>query len=289
MSAAADRRPRGNRGEAVGRTARTENFPVASRLLAASVRPHVLAFYSFVRTADDIADSPVLDAAAKLAGLDRLETALLDGCAEGAGLPPAAALRVSLAETGVPARHALDVLAAFRQDAVQSRYVDWADLIRYCDRSAAPVGRYLLDLHGEDPALYRLADPLCNALQILNHLQDCGDDYRRLDRIYLPQDWMAEAGCDPHALGGGAAPPALRRVLERTLDGAVGLLDDARGLAAEMRDRRLAMETRVIVAVARRLSARLRGADPLARRIRLTRGDRLACIIAGMAGWLAGR
>ena len=127
-------------------------------------------------------------------------------------------LRRSLGEMRITTRHGLDLIDAFKQDAVQSRYQTWDDLIGYCLRSACPVGRYLLDLHGESPAGYPASDALCNALQVLNHLQDCRDDHRSLDRVYLPLDWMAECGTSVDELQAPHASQGLRDVIDRALD-----------------------------------------------------------------------
>jgi squalene synthase HpnC len=243
-----------------------ENFPVGSRLLPAALRPHVLAFYAFVRAADDIADNPALAAAVKLERLDRLEAALLG---EGLAIPKAGALRRCLEATGVTPRHAQDLLAAFRQDAEKQRYEDYEDLLGYCALSASPVGRFLLDLHGEDQGLYRYADPLCDALQILNHLQDCGDDYRALDRVYLPLDHLLAAGIGVEALAEPAASPALRTVLDRVLEGVDRLLHAAAPLPRMLQSRRLGAESAVILELARRLRADLGRKDPLAVRVEL--------------------
>jgi farnesyl-diphosphate farnesyltransferase len=123
-----------------------ENFPVGSLLIAKRLRPHVHAYYAFARNADDIADSDALGAAQKIARLDAMEAVLLGAAAEGS--PSAARLRESLAVTGVSAIHARELLVAFRQDATKTRYQSWGELMAYCRYSAAPVGRYVLDLHG---------------------------------------------------------------------------------------------------------------------------------------------
>src|SRR5262249_34992717 len=153
---------------------------VGSFLIRRDLRAHVHAFYRFARNADDIADSPILAASDKLRRLDRM-AAVLDG-APGDDAPVATAMRASLAETGGTAQHCHAVLHAFRQDAVKLRYRDWDDLMEYCRYSAAPVGRQLLDLHGESRDTWPASDALCSALQVLNHLQDCADDHRNLDR-----------------------------------------------------------------------------------------------------------
>ncbi|MDH3230281.1 MAG: squalene synthase HpnC [Alphaproteobacteria bacterium] len=264
-----------------GKTARDENFPVGSLLLPARLRPHVRAFYAFARAADDIADSPALAPADKIARLDRLAAAI-GGADDGAAIETAARMRASLEETAVPPRHCLDLLDAFRQDATKRRYGDWDDLMAYCMRSAAPVGRYLLDLHGEGAALYPLSDALCNALQVLNHLQDCAADHRELDRVYIPETWLDAEGTGVEALAAARCDPALRRVLDRILDGVDDLLAAAAPLAAALASRRLAMEAAAIHAVARKLSALLRRRDPLAARVRLGRPAYASCIAEGI-------
>ncbi len=186
-------------------------------------------------------------------------------------------------------RHGLDLIDAFKQDAVQTRYRDWAELIHYCERSAAPVGRYLLDLHGEDQALHAGADALCNALQVINHLQDCQGDYRSLDRVYLPQDWLDDAGATTADLDQPKSSPALRRVLDRCLDGVAVLLVQARTFPVALRSRRLAMESAIIVRIAERLTHELRQRDPLAERVVLGRSAFLVCGLQGVMGLFARR
>jgi squalene synthase HpnC len=262
-----------------GKGAADENFPVGSILIARRLRPHVTCYYAFARAADDIADNAALAPDEKVRRLDAFEA----GLAAGAISPEVAVrLRASLAATGVPDRHARDLLAAFRQDATKLRYATWDELLDYCALSAHPVGRYLLDLHGEAPATHRPGDALCAALQVLNHLQDCGEDRRDLDRVYLPGDWMAEAGIDVTALDAAAASPGLRRVIDRCLDGCVRLLDRSAPLAGMIRARRLAAEVAVIQQLARRLAARLRREDPLAGRVKHSRLDLVAGLIAGL-------
>ena len=185
-----------------GKGSGDENFPVASRLIAPRHRPAVLAFYEFVRVADDIADHAELAAADKLARLDKLEAALLG---EHDSEPEGVRLRGVLRERALSPLHAQHLLRAFRQDVTKLRYEDWDDLIDYCRYSAMPVGRFVLDVHGESQATWPANDALCAALQIINHLQDCAKDYRELDRVYLPLDVLATHGTSPRAL---AAPTA---------------------------------------------------------------------------------
>jgi squalene synthase HpnC len=272
-----------------GKGAADENFPVGSWLLPAKLRPHVATYYAFARAIDDIADNPGLCAEDKIARLSAFEAALTDPAAAGPGLEKATRLRESLTATAVPAARGTDLIAAFKQDAVKRRYADWGELLGYCRLSANPVGRYLLDLHGEDPAGYTASDALCTALQILNHLQDCQDDFHNLDRVYLPQDWLRAEGLDVTVLDCDAGPPGFRRLLDRCLDGVDDLIEQAGQLPGQLRSARLAMESAMIVHLARRLTARLRAGDPLAGRVALSRGDFLACGIKGICGVQLGR
>jgi len=260
-----------------------ENFPVGSLLIAVDLRPHVLCYYGFARAIDDIADNPDLASDEKIRRLDAFEAALRDAAELAPGFEKAAALRQSLDETGVPDRHARDLVAAFRQDAVKLRYRNWNELVGYCELSANPVGRFLLDLHGESPEAVPASDALCTALQVLNHLQDCGEDYRRLDRVYLPMDWMDAAGAQVEDLAGSALTPGLRRVLDFVLAECDTLLAQAAALPPRLRSRRLAAESAVIIALARRISARLKREDPLAGRVALSKP---AMVVVGAAAGL---
>jgi farnesyl-diphosphate farnesyltransferase len=257
-----------------------ENFPVGSLLISARLRPHMHAFYAFARNADDIADSPVLAANDKVARLDVMEAVLLGRRA--AGSPSATRLRASLAETGVTPQHALELLIAFRRDATKPRTETWTELVDYCRYSAMPVGRYVLDLHGEAHDTWAPSDALCTALQILNHLQDVHGDLARLDRCYLPLALLRRHGAEVDDLRGSAATPALRRVFDDLLEDCDNLNQAALDLPRRTRNRRLRLETAVIVGLARRLAARLWRDDPLAARVKLSRGDALASVIAAL-------
>jgi len=266
-----------------GKGAGDENFPVGSFLIARPLRPHVAAYYAFARAIDDIADNPGLAPEEKLQRLDAMDRALGEDTADPA-LAKARALRRSLLATGVDFAHARDLVSAFRQDAVKGRYDDWADLMGYCDRSAAPVGRFLLELHGEDRRHFPCSDALCNALQVINHLQDCADDYGNLDRVYLPLQWLTQEGETVEALRRPHASRGLRRVLDRCLAHTRELMAQADRLPGVLKSRRLAMESAIIVAVAHKLIAELARRDPLAERIELTRAQFLECGVRGAVG-----
>ena len=263
-----------------GKGRSTENFPVGSLLIRRDLRSHVHAFYQFARNADDIADNPTLTADEKVRRLDRM-AAILDG-APGKDSPAATAMRESLVETRMTARHCHDVLRAFRLDATKLRYHDWNDLMAYCRYSASPVGRHLLDLHGESRETWPASDALCSALQVLNHLQDCADDYRLLDRVYLPMTDLTAEGIGVETLAARASCPRLRRVLDSMLDRTDTLITTARGLAPQVVSSGLRWECGVIVELAARLLRRLRRGDPLANRVRLQKSDFMTAFVFGV-------
>jgi phytoene/squalene synthetase len=244
------------------RSEATENFPVV-RFLAPGYRARVLHFYRLARQADDIADDPHLAPEDKLHRLDIVAAAEPDNV------------------------HLAQLLQAFRWDVNKHRYRDWSELMLYCRFSAVPVGHFLLELHGEK--IHPAADALCTTLQVLNHLQDCGDDYRRLDRVYLPLAWFEAAGAAVAELGADAASPALRRMLDRALDRIDELLLQARPLGAAIADRRLGLQAEVTLAVARRLAHALRRRDPLATRVRLSAFDYALAVAEGGWRWVMRR
>lgn len=252
-----------------GKSAASENFPVGSALIRADLRPHVHAFYRFARMGDDIADNPTLAPEEKVARLDMMEAALLDPTRD--DIPQAADLRRSLAQTGVAPVNATDLLVAFRMDATKQRYASWDELMTYCRYSAAPVGRQLLDLHGEGKAARLSSDALCAALQVINHLQDCGVDYLEMDRVYVPQDHLSARGADTRHLSGRAASSGLRACLDDLLDRTDRLMLDARLLPGRLRDFRLRAEAATIVRLADKMIAQLRRHDPLTQRVKPTK------------------
>src|ERR1700755_357469 len=226
-----------------GKTHRDENFPVASWLIQPRHRALILAFYNFVRTADDIADHATLEASEKLRLLDLREAEWLG---QGDTQPEAVNLRRALAGRSMPPRHALDVLIAFRMDVTKLRYENWDEVIHYCRYSAMPVGRFMLDVHGESTSTWAASDALCAGLQINNHLQDCGKDFRDLNRVYLPRDALAAAGATVEQLGGDRSPPQLLQCLQALAVKTEALLNEGRALSAEVRDLRLGLEISVI-------------------------------------------
>jgi hydroxysqualene synthase len=269
-----------------GKGHRDENFPVASWIIHPRHRALILAFYNFVRTADDIADHATLSAPDKLAFLDLLEAELLG---KGDTQPEAVNLRRALAERSMPPRHALDVLIAFRMDVTKLRYENWDEVIHYCRYSAMPVGRFMLDVHGESTSTWAASDALCAGLQINNHLQDCGKDYHDLNRVYLPRDALEATGATVEALGAGRASAPLLQCLHSLAARTELLLNESKSLAAEVQDLRLGLEISVIQAFADRIVRLLKVRDPLSARVHLNPLELIAFSFGGLAGEMTRR
>ena len=263
-----------------GKNTAYENFPVGSWLLPRHLRVHVLRFYDFARASDDIADNPDLASEEKLARLEIFSTSLKEG---NPSLPKALNLRDTFIETGVDSIHAHQLLQAFRQDAVKERYANYEELMEYCRLSAAPVGRFLLDLHGERDLDNRGSDALCIALQLINHLQDIREDYLTLDRVYMPQDWMESAGAGVESLSGEGCSPQLRSVIDLCLKEIRLLLDESTSLSVQISNSRLAVETAVIHEIATALTQKLTKEDPLSKRVRLSWFGYIACVLKGVS------
>jgi squalene synthase HpnC len=270
-----------------GKTHHDENFPVASKLLHPQLRGPILAYYRFARAADDVADHCGLGSAEKLTLLDKLEAALLG---DGPPDPEAEPLRLALAERQLSRRHALDLLQAFRLDVRKSRYANWDELMGYCMMSAAPVGRFVLEVHGEAPeATWPASDRICMALQVINHLQDCQRDYRNLDRVYLPLDLLATHGVGIEALAAASATPGLRACIADLAGRASELLRDGAALPRCVADTRLSLEIAVIHRLAGTLAAALTQRDPLSQHVKLGKATVAVIGFASAAGMLARR
>ena len=269
-----------------GKSHRDENFPVASWLIHPRHRAVILAFYNFVRTADDIADHATLSPKEKLAYLDLLEAELIGN---GDSQREAVDLRRALSERDLPPRHALDLLTAFRMDVTKLRYENWDELIHYCRYSAMPVGRFVLDVHGESTATWAASDALCAGLQINNHLQDCGKDFKTLNRVYVPLDALRVTGASVDDLGLSNAPPALLQSLHALAARNERLLGQSKPFSGEVRDIRLGLEISVIQAFAERIVRLLKARDPLSQRVHLSATGHLAFSFSGIVGEMTRR
>jgi len=187
-----------------------ENFPVASRVLPKASRAHLMAIYGFARLTDDIGDEATGD---RLALLDWLDQDLTRAAAGRATHPVMQRLTPTLQELHLPLDPFRALIEANRQDQTVHRYRTFDDLVGYCMLSAAPVGQLVLLVMGlSTPERVALSDQVCIGLQVVEHLQDVGEDAAR-DRVYLPQDDLVVAGCDEAALLAPVASPAVRAVV----------------------------------------------------------------------------
>jgi squalene synthase HpnC len=269
-------------GLASGKGDGDENFPVASFLIAARHRPAVLGFYRFARTADDVADHASTSPDEKLRLLETMRASL---AGESTASPEGVRLRAILAARGLSSAHALELLEAFRRDVTELRYADWDELMDYCRYSAMPVGRFMLDVHGEAQSTWAASDALCSALQIINHLQDCAKDFRALDRVYIPLD----TGIALDDLAKDKATPALRAILTSLTRRTAALLAEARPFAGQIRDARLALNVSVIQTLAEDLIARLLRHDPLCEKVHHGKLQAAILMVPGLGHFLQSR
>ncbi len=269
-----------------GKGHRDENFPVASILIHPRHRQAILAFYRFARAADDIADHPTAPAAEKLRQLETFRASLM-GESDTADI--AVALRETLKARNLSVRHAADLLEAFRRDVTVARYGDWDALMDYCRYSAMPVGRFVLEVHGESESIWPANDALCAALQVINHLQDCAQDYRDRDRVYVPLDMLQLEGIGPDAFATDKASPALRRVFASLARRNAAMIERARPFAQEIKSARLAFEVAVIQRLAEDLNTKLTLRDPLSQRVHHNNIERIAFTIGAAGRFIATR
>jgi phytoene synthase len=248
-----------------------ENFPVASLLLPAPLRPAVAAIYAFARSADDFADEGDLPAAERLrllasyrAELDRTERN------EPTDHPLFLRLRPHIAAQRLPLQLFRDLLDAFAQDVVKDRYASFDELLDYCRRSANPVGRLLLHLFAAaSPDNLRRSDAICSALQLINHWQDVGIDIKKgsQGRIYLPQDDMARFNVAEDSLQCRLASADFCKLMEFQVKRARALMLEGAPLGRDLPGR-IGMEIRAIVAGGLRILAKIEtvGYDVFSRR-----------------------
>lgn len=234
-----------------------ENFPVASILVPAAIRPAVIAIYRFARAADDVADEGDAPDEQRLAGLETFRAGLRE--IEG-GATPAQPLLRDLAEA--IRRHALstrwfhDLLDAFAQDVRVRRYDRFDDLLDYCARSANPVGRLMLALYDADTPAHRAwSDAICTGLQLANFLQDVALDWAK-GRIYIPREDLDRFGIDERALAGGVADARWSALMRFETDRTRRMLRSGRPLGRAVGGR-IGLELRLVVAGGLRILDRI--------------------------------
>lgn len=262
-----------------------ENFPVAFRLFPKRYREMVNCYYDFARQADDIADAPGLSPEEKSAQLDILENVLYGEKNFPTAYAAAAKLREMFLANGFDFSLASDLLTAFRQDARGFKYQTWAQLVNYCQYSAAPVGRFLLALYDESPSTYQPASVLCTVLQIVNHLQDAGYDAKILKRVYFPEKILHKYKVSESDLVKAETSPSLRCAADNLLARVEKQLDEAAVLPKIIKSIPLRIETFVIINLTKIMITKLKKKDFLAEEVKLSRYD---WIVSSLKGTMQG-
>lgn len=260
-----------------------ENFPVASLLLPARLRPAVTAIYAFARSADDLADEGDAPAAERLDALQACEAQLdLIAAGEIPASPMFARLRQAILAHRLPLQPLRDLLSAFRQDVVTTRYAGYEDLLDYCRRSANPVGVLMLHLY-EAPTEQNLrdADAICSALQLINFWQDVAIDWQKA-RVYLPQEDLARFGVTEDDIAGGNAGKNWQDLMQFEVARARALMLSGAPLAKRLPGR-IGWELRLMVQGGLRILDRIEAVrgDVFRHRPTLARADWLAVLWRG--------
>jgi len=256
-----------------------ENFPVASLLVPKRYRSSIISFYNFARHADDIADDTKLDKAQKNELLDNVENTLRSE--KKVKIPEWVKPYINIIKNGdCEKRHGLALISAFKQDVEKDRYNSWEELIDYCNRSAAPVGRSFLEIAGEWQADLEASDNLCNVLQILNHVQDLKSDYVERNRCYFPEIWF---GGNLSILKEDRSNEDVVLAIKKILDKADEMIEIAEKLPRTISSLRTRAEIITILEIAKKLSEYLRKFDPLAAQVSVTKKDNIKCFLKGFA------
>ncbi len=264
-----------------------ENFHVASWFLPRKLRPHFHAIYAYCRVSDDLGDE-VGDRDQSLALLDQWNEEL-DACYAGAARHP---VFVALAETvricNIPKEPFADLLIAFRQDQIVTRFRTMDEVLAYCRYSANPVGRLVLYACGySDAERFRLSDATCTALQLANFWQDVASDYQQRDRIYLPQDAMQRFGVTEQGIAAGVATPEFRALLAEQVTYARSLFEKGIPLIGIV-DKELALDldlfSRGGLEILRAIEQR--DYDVLSARPAITKATKIALALRAVSGKL---
>lgn len=262
------------------------DFSLMPWLFPAGLRPHVTAFGRFVRFAHGIAHNAFLSYEERQQHLAALDAALgQTGPAPEfpEAQPICSALRASLRTSGVTAAHVRHILQALKRDVAGTPNKTWGELLVYCQFAAAPIGRHMLELVGEDDPRCRAAsDALCAALGILKQLRDFREPTLHDNRHWVPESFLADASITHSHLGALMAKGQTRAVLDRILDGIEQLLNAAEPLPYRVRSWRLRSHICVVQCRARALADCFRARDPLGARVGLAWWQRLRCLCLGL-------
>ena len=271
-----------------GKSFKDENFPVASFLINFEIKKFIRIFYFFARTADDIADHEKLKPAEKLKLLDFFDDSIKKE--EKTDLIVINNLVRSFKKIGFAKEYSRDLLKAFKLDAKKKRYKNWAELIYYCKYSANPVGRFFVDLCYQKKKkklvnrkkILSASDNLCTSLQIINHLQDCKDDYKKNNRIYLPDSLFKKYSIDISSLNQKKSSEKFSMLKDEIISNTEFLLNNSKDGLKMIDIWKLKKETLIIFNIAKRLCFLLKNNDPLEKKIKLSRIDLIFCFIKGI-------
>lgn len=260
--------------------AKDENFPVGM-LISPKLKNIVQTYYQAARNADDAADNPLLSAEQKKAVLDNIELAFRqpDMPTE---FKSAAKLGRLFAAENLDSSLYTDLLTAFRMDAENQPIEIWEQLLNYCNYSAAPVGRFMLAIHNENPSSYLPAATLCAVLQITNHLQDLKKDAVNLQRFYLPHEMMEQHGARYSDIYLSFTKPALREVINETTGKLRMMLQDAEPIFKIVKNIRLKWELGVIFSLTNSMIKKIERRDVLHDNIRLNGFDWIKALGSGL-------
>ncbi len=271
-----------------GKNFKDENFPVASFVISKNIKEFIRLFYSFARTADDIADHESISKTEKLRVLNFFDHSLKNR------IPTKVRvlndLLLQFEEIIFAKKYSRNLLKAFKIDATKRRYNNWAELIYYCKFSANPVGRFFIDLTyckknkeiEEKIKILKSSDNLCTALQIINHIQDCKEDYEKLDRVYLPISYFNKYNINVNSLKRNHSCENFEKLKKEIIGKVENLLENAKVGLKLIEIWRLKKETLIILNIAKRLCFLLKSNDPLEKKIKLTRIDLIFCFIKGI-------
>ena len=263
-----------------------ENFPVSSFLIDSKYSKHIKNFYQFARISDDIADNNTLDAKEKVRILELFDKLIFER--KITDFHFINNLIETLNSQNLSSDNPRKLLKAFIMDASKLRYKNWSELIHYCNHSASPVGRFVVDLHMKNSKksfkekIYFGTDNLCNCLQILNHLQDLKDDFIRLNRVYLPMNYIKKEKVKIECLGNEFSNEGLNEVKLRCLEKVSFLLKESKKYLSLIDNKRLLAETLVIYSIAKELTKLIAKKDPLKKKIKLSRIDLIFCFFKGI-------
>lgn len=234
-----------------------ENFPVASLLMPAHLRPAVAGIYAFARSADDIADEGYSTSAQRLLALEHYENELRKiERGEDSELPLFRNLSKIVKQHHLALAPFRDLISAFKQDVVKTRYQNFEDLLDYCNRSANPVGRIMLSLYKANSAEnLRDADSICSALQLINFWQDIAIDWEK-QRVYVPQEDLLHYGIDEQQISDARADDKWKSLMRFQTDRARGMLISGSPLCRRLPGR-IGWELRLVLQGGLRILERL--------------------------------